>query len=83
MLNLNTTSFEDILGRLKAYEEEETEEDQRKQMYANTERQVNQSYQTAPNKIKEAVYHQKVRQITFSVSQGNKWRAPHSCFVCR
>lgn len=43
VLDLNTTSFEDILGRLKAYEgrigveEEEEQEDQGKLMYANME----------------------------------------------
>lgn len=46
VLDLNTTSFEDILGRLKAYEErifeeEETEEGQRKLMYVNYENQTN------------------------------------------
>ena len=44
VLDLNTTGFEDILGRLKAYEEriceeEEREDDQGKLMYANTEGQ--------------------------------------------
>ncbi|XP_024006141.1 uncharacterized protein LOC112082834 [Eutrema salsugineum] len=47
VLDLNTTSFEDIVGRLKAYEEriyeeaEETQEEQSKLMYANTETQQN------------------------------------------
>lgn len=49
VLDLNTTGFEDILGRLKAYEEriaeeEETEQDQGKLMYTNTEGQANQSH---------------------------------------
>ncbi|XP_048605138.1 uncharacterized protein LOC125582456 [Brassica napus] len=44
VLDLNTTGYEDILGRLKAYEEriceeEEKEEDQGKLMYSNTEGQ--------------------------------------------
>ncbi|XP_024004054.1 uncharacterized protein LOC112081512 [Eutrema salsugineum] len=49
VLDLNTTSFEDIVGRLKAYEEriyEETEEssdDQSKLMYANTDTQANRN----------------------------------------
>ena len=41
VLDLNTTSFEDIVGRLKAYEErikiEEEPEDQGKLLYANSE----------------------------------------------
>lgn len=49
VLDLNTTSFEDIVGRLKAYEEriyeeeEENQEDQSKLMYANTENQTSYS----------------------------------------
>ena len=48
VLNLNTTSFEDIMGRLKAYEErikedEEVEDDQPKLMYTPTDGQVNQN----------------------------------------
>ncbi|XP_013589122.1 PREDICTED: uncharacterized protein LOC106297431 [Brassica oleracea var. oleracea] len=43
VLNLNTTSYEDIVGRLKAYEErvkeEDTQEDQGKLMYANLDSQ--------------------------------------------
>ena len=45
VLNLNTTSFEDIIGRLKAYEEricdeeDEQHNDQSKLMYANMENQ--------------------------------------------
>lgn len=44
VLDLKTTSFEDIVGRLKAYEErvaedEETQEDQGKLMYTNTDSQ--------------------------------------------
>ncbi|KAL1198772.1 hypothetical protein V5N11_036067 [Cardamine amara subsp. amara] len=48
VLDLNTTGFEDIIGRLKAYEErifeeeEETQEDQSKLMYANMDTQTNQ-----------------------------------------
>ena len=47
VLDLNTTSFEDIIGRLKAYEErvseeEEAEEEQGKLMYTNAENQGNQ-----------------------------------------
>lgn len=47
VLDLNTTSFEDIVGRLKAYEErifeeEDTQEEQNKLMYANMEGQTNQ-----------------------------------------
>ncbi|KAG7568081.1 Zinc finger CCHC-type [Arabidopsis thaliana x Arabidopsis arenosa] len=47
VLDLNTTGFEDIVGRLKVYEErvfeeEDSQEEQSKLMYANTE---NQSYQ--------------------------------------
>lgn len=47
VLNLNDTSFEDIIGRLKAYvervgEEEEQQEEQNKLMYANYE--SNQDY---------------------------------------
>ncbi|XP_024009440.1 uncharacterized protein LOC112084523 [Eutrema salsugineum] len=51
VLDLNTTSFEDIVGRLKAYEErireeeeEETQDDQSKLMYANMEPQENRDY---------------------------------------
>ncbi|XP_024007928.1 uncharacterized protein LOC112083938 [Eutrema salsugineum] len=51
-LDLNTTSFEDIVGRLKAYEErireeeeeEETQDDQSKLMYANMKPQENRDY---------------------------------------
>ena len=49
VLNLNTTSFEDIMGRLKAYEEridedeEDPQEDQKQLMYTNMEPQANQS----------------------------------------
>lgn len=51
VLDLNTTSFEDIMGRLKAYEEriceeEETEEDQGKLMYSNTESRSQQDQPT-------------------------------------
>ncbi|KAG7537923.1 Zinc finger CCHC-type [Arabidopsis suecica] len=47
VLDLNTKNFEDIVGRLKVYEErvfeeEDSQEEQSKLMYANTE---NQSYQ--------------------------------------
>ncbi|XP_024013779.1 uncharacterized protein LOC112087880 [Eutrema salsugineum] len=50
VLDLNTTSFEDITGRLKAYEEriqgedEESQEDQGKLMYTNTVSQPNRNY---------------------------------------
>ena len=51
VLDLKTTTFEDIIGRLKAYEErvaeeEEIQEDQTKLMYANSEHQShsNNSY---------------------------------------
>lgn len=48
VLDLNTTTFEEIVGRLKAYEEritedEETRDDQSKLMYANMEAQSGQS----------------------------------------
>lgn len=48
VLDLNTTSFDDIIGRLKAFEEcffneEEPQEDQSKLMYANMETQNGQS----------------------------------------
>ena len=48
VLNLNTASFEDIIGRLKAYEERvseevEAEEEQGKLMYTNAEGQGSQS----------------------------------------
>ncbi|CAA7059095.1 unnamed protein product [Microthlaspi erraticum] len=48
MLDLNKTTFDDIMGRLKAFEErvrdeDENQEDQSKLMYANTERKTNQS----------------------------------------
>lgn len=51
MLDLNKTSFEDIMGRLKAYEErikgdEEAEEEQTKLMYAPAETQTNQNRQS-------------------------------------
>ena len=48
MLDLNNTSFEDIIGRMKAYEEriheeeEEPQEDQTKLMYSNAENQTTQ-----------------------------------------
>ncbi|KAL0682807.1 hypothetical protein Bca4012_049655 [Brassica carinata] len=49
VLDLNNTSFEDIIGRMKAYEEriheeeeEEPQEDQTKLMYSNAENQVTQ-----------------------------------------
>ncbi|XP_048625675.1 uncharacterized protein LOC106444440 isoform X1 [Brassica napus] len=49
VLDLKTTSFEDIVGRLKAYEErvaeeEEVQEDQGKLMYANEEPQSNRGF---------------------------------------
>ena len=52
VLDLNNTGFEDIIGRLKAYEErvsEETEpeEEKGKLMYANSESQQNQLYQNS------------------------------------
>ncbi|KAG7583447.1 Zinc finger CCHC-type superfamily [Arabidopsis suecica] len=48
VLDLNTTSFEDIVGRLKTYEEricdeEDNQEDQGKLMYANSETQTFQN----------------------------------------
>ncbi|KAG7564969.1 Glutamyl-tRNA reductase N-terminal domain superfamily [Arabidopsis suecica] len=48
VLNLNTTTFEDIIGRLKTYEErivvaENAPEDQSKLMYANSETQTFQN----------------------------------------
>lgn len=48
VLDLNTTTFEEIVGRLKAYEQritedEETTDDQSKLMYANMEAQSGQS----------------------------------------
>ena len=51
VLDLKTTSFEDIIGRMKAYEEriaeveEDTRDDQSKLMYANTEAQPQQYHQ--------------------------------------
>lgn len=46
MLDLNTTSFEDIAGRMKAFEErikdEDQEDDKGKLMYANMDSQGNQ-----------------------------------------
>lgn len=55
VLDLNTTSFEDIVGRLKAYkericedeEEEQTPDDQGKLMYVNSEAQHDNSYGNA------------------------------------
>lgn len=49
VLDLKTTSFEDIIGRLKAYkervsEEDESKEDQSKLMFANNESQASRSY---------------------------------------
>ena len=49
VLDLKTTSFEDIVGRLKAYEErvaeeEEVQDDQGKLMYANQETQSNRGF---------------------------------------
>ncbi|XP_048591470.1 uncharacterized protein LOC125576134 [Brassica napus] len=50
ILDLNTTGFEDIIGRLKAYEEriceeeEDRQDDQSKLMYANMETQSNRDY---------------------------------------
>ncbi|XP_024006624.1 uncharacterized protein LOC112083123 [Eutrema salsugineum] len=49
VLDLNTTTFEDIIGRLKAYEEriqddENTQEDQSKLLYANYDTQSNRDY---------------------------------------
>lgn len=42
VLDLNTTSFEDIVGRLKAYEEEEEHNDDHgKLMYASESQQEN------------------------------------------
>lgn len=51
VLDLNKTRFEDITGRLKAYEEwvfeeEEPQEDPTKMMYTNTEAQPNQYNET-------------------------------------
>ncbi|WZZ26643.1 hypothetical protein YC2023_010044 [Brassica napus] len=50
VLDLNNTSFEDIMGRMKAYEErvreeDEPQEEQNKLMYANSEPQTTQSNQ--------------------------------------
>lgn len=50
LLDLKNTSFEDIVGRLKAYEErvqeeDETQEEQRKLMYSNAEQQSNREFQ--------------------------------------
>lgn len=47
VLDLNNTSFEDIMDRMKAYEseEEELQEEQNKLMYANSELQATQSNQ--------------------------------------
>lgn len=50
VLDLKTTSFEDIIGRLKVFEErvsvaEETQEDQGKLMFSNTESQSSREYQ--------------------------------------
>ncbi|XP_013715021.2 uncharacterized protein LOC106418813 [Brassica napus] len=47
VLDLNNTSFEDIMDRMKAYEseEEELQEEQNKLMYANSELQAMQSNQ--------------------------------------
>ena len=48
VLDLNTTSFEDIVGRLKAYEErigeedDELQDDKTKLLYSNTESQQDQ-----------------------------------------
>lgn len=50
LLDLKTTSFEDIIGRLRAYEEriseeeEDRQDNQNKLMYANMETQSNQDY---------------------------------------
>lgn len=49
MLDLKATGFEDIIGRLKAYEErvseeEETREDHGKLMYTNTDSQTSREY---------------------------------------
>lgn len=49
VLDLKTTSSEDIVGRLKAYEEratkeEEAQEDQGKLMYTNTDSQSSREY---------------------------------------
>lgn len=53
LLDLNTTSFEDVIGRLKAYEErirddEEEQEDQTKLMYSNMEPQGTQVNSVQP-----------------------------------
>lgn len=52
VLDLKTTSFEDIIGRMKAYEErvaddEETKEEQSKLMYANSESQSYEDYRSS------------------------------------
>ena len=54
VIDLKTTSFEDIIGRLEAYEErvaeeEETEEDQSKLMFANSESQTSRSFNNYNN----------------------------------
>ncbi|XP_013673593.2 uncharacterized protein LOC106377926 [Brassica napus] len=50
VLDLKNTAFEDIVGRLKAYEErvqdeDDNQEEQSKLMYSNTEQQSNRDYQ--------------------------------------
>ena len=55
MLDLNKTSFEDIIGRLKAYEEriadeEEEQEEQNKLMYVNSEPQRHQNWNDYRNR---------------------------------
>ncbi|XP_010469242.1 PREDICTED: uncharacterized protein LOC104749335 [Camelina sativa] len=58
VLDLNTTTFEDIIGRLKAYEERiidagEVQEDQSKLMYANMETQNSREYTNDYRNVEE------------------------------
>ena len=75
VLDLNTTSFEDIMGRLKAYEEriceeEEKEDDQGKLMYSNTESRSQQDQPTRGYEQTNRDYNNRGRGGRFSRGRG-------------
>ena len=83
VLDLNTTSFEDIIGRLKAYEERiadeeaEPQEDQTKLMHVNNDSQANQSnrgYNDYRNRGQGGEHHgTEVREASIMVQRKRPW----------
>lgn len=78
MLDLKTTSFEDIMGRLKAYKEriaqgEEKEEDHTKLMYTNSEAQGNQSNCYQPEQSNRRDKEDSYREYNTESYRGRGW----------